>query len=115
MYVQEIEGNPQRIPYELVEPKPGETLTAGQAVPFQIKLKRETGGTRRMMYLITGEVVRDGQGLRVLGSGASGQFTVPANILREQTGVLNLHVYGLNAAGKLYSLDLVHPVKKGAQ
>lgn len=115
MYVQEIEGNPQRIPYELMEPKPGETLAAGQAVPFQIKLKRETAGTRRMMYLITGEVVRDGQGLRVLGSGAAGQLAVPANILREQTGVLNLHVYGLNAAGKLYSLDLVYPVKKGAQ
>jgi hypothetical protein len=114
MYIQEIEGNPQRIPYELVEPAMGTTLAAGRPVPYQIKLKRETAGTRRMLYLITGEVVRDGQGLRVLGSGASGRFTVPANILKESSGVLNLHVYGLNAPGKLYSLDLVFPVKKDA-
>jgi hypothetical protein len=112
MYLQEIEANPQRIPYELVEPQPGETLLPGQPVPYRIKLKRETGGTRRMFYLIMGEVVRDMQGSRVLATGPEGSFTIPPLLLREPGGVLNLHVHGLNAAGKLYTLDLVHPVKQ---
>lgn len=110
--MQEIEADPRLAPYELVTPKTNEPLEVGVEIPFQIKLKKKTPGTRRMMYLLTGEIVRDGQGLRVLGHGSEGTLKVPAAILRQDTGVMNLRVLGLNAPGKLYSVDLVVPVRK---
>jgi len=114
--LQVVETSVARMPFTLVSPKPDETtLTAGQSVPFEIKLKRETKGTRRMLYLATGEVVLDGAGPRVLGSGSSGQWTIPADMLANPSGVLNVRIEALNAAGKLYALDVVFPVKKAAQ
>jgi hypothetical protein len=95
----------------------GTRLTAGEPTPYSIQLRKKTPGTRRMTYLITGEIVRDGQGLRVLASGPEGQFRIPPRILQGTDGVVNMRVLGLNAPGKLYSLDLVFPVSapKGSQ
>ena len=111
--LQEVETDPTKIPFALVTPKPDTTtLVAGQATPFQIRLRRETKGTRRMMYMLTGEVVLDGSGMRVLGTGNAGTLNVPREMLVNETGVLNVRIEGLNAAGKLYALDVVFPVTK---
>ena len=109
--LQEVETSVARIPYELLTPKPDETtLAPGRPAPFQIRLRKETKGTRRMMYMLTGEVVLDGSGMRVLGTGASGTLNIPREMLVSEKGVLNVRIEGLNAAGKLYALDVVFPV-----
>jgi hypothetical protein len=110
--VQEPEVSPARIPYELALPAFGETLTVGASVPFRIRIRKPTLGTRRMMFMITGEVVRDGQGYRVLAANADGSLTVPAVILTNPEGVMGTRVLALNAPGKLYILDTVFNVKK---
>ncbi len=109
--VQEPERSAQKAPFELVKPTINDTLTAGQAVQYQIKLKRQTGGTRRMTYVLTGEVVRDGQGTRLLACGADGTFTIEPGVLTGGAGVINVRLAALNAPGKLYLLDYVFPVK----
>ena len=111
--LQEVETGLTKIPYELATPKPDiTTLVAGVPVPFQIRLKRATKGTRRMMYVLTGEVVLDGSGMRVLGTGNAGVLTIPREMLVSESGVLNVRIEALNAAGKLYALDVVFPVNK---
>ena len=66
--MQEIELNPQKIPFDVAEPA-GDTLSLAAPVTFAAKLKRETHATRSMLYLWTAEVVADNQGSRVLGTG----------------------------------------------
>ncbi|MGO9242171.1 MAG: DUF5060 domain-containing protein [Bryobacteraceae bacterium] len=111
--LQEVETDPAKIPFQLVTPTPDTTtLVAGQATPFEIRLKRETKGTRRMMYMLAGEVVLDGSGMRVLGTGNAGTLNVPREMLVSASGVLNMRIEGLNAAGKLYALDVVFPVTR---
>ena len=87
-------------------------LTAGQPVPFQIRLKKQTAGTRRMTYMLVGDVVRDGQGNRILATGSEGTLTVPANVLTQSEGVINVRVAALNAPGKVYLIDYIFSVKK---
>ena len=64
--LQEVEANPQKIPYDIATP--GDDLSIGKTAPFAVKLTRQTRGTRSMMYLWTGEVTADHQGYRVLGA-----------------------------------------------
>lgn len=109
--VQEPERSAQKAPFELATPTINDTITAGQPVKYQIKLKRQTGGTRRMTYVLTGEVVRDGQGTRLLAVGQEGTFTVEPGVLTGGPGVMNIRLAALNAPGKLYLLDYVIPVK----
>lgn len=110
--MQEVESDARLIPFDLAVPKTGDTLEAGAEVPFRIQLKKTTPGTRRMMYAIAGEIVRDGQGPRILATGSEGTLKVPADLLKQPAGVVNMRVFGLNAPGKLYSLDLIYPVKR---
>jgi len=105
--MQEVEQNPQRVPFEIVEPA-AETLAAGQPVAFVVKLKRETRATRSMMYLWTGEATADGYGYRVLGTGAQGKFQIPPSTAERYPAVLNLRVTALNANGKAYAADRVY-------
>lgn len=111
--MQEPERSPQKAPFGLARPAPGDTLPAGVPVPYEIRLKRETAGTRRMIYVLTGEVVQDGEGARYLAAGATGAFTVDPALLRAESGALALRLAALNAAGKLYLLDYVFRVKRG--
>jgi len=64
--LQEVETSLTKIPYELAAPKPDTTSWWQASRAIQIHLKRETKGTRRMMYLLTGEVCWT-LGMRVLG------------------------------------------------
>jgi len=110
--VQEPERSPQKAPFELSKPAAGETLAAGVPVRFEVVLKRQTGGTRRMTYVLTGEVVQDGEGARYLAAGASGEFAVDPLLMKSASGALAIRLAALNAAGKLYLLDYVFPIKK---
>jgi hypothetical protein len=109
--LQEIESNPQKVPYVIVEPS-GNTLDAGKPVKFSAKLTRETRATRSMMSLWTGEVAADGQGLRVLGTGSPGTFVIPPSIALNFPAVLSIHLTALNANGKAYSADRVFQLNK---
>jgi hypothetical protein len=102
--MQEIELNPQKIPFDVAEPA-GDTLSLGAAVAFTAKLKRETHATRSMLYLWTAEVVADNQGARVLGTGPKGTFRIPPDIAKNFPAVLHVRLAGMNANGKAYTLD----------
>jgi hypothetical protein len=109
--VQEIETDLKKIPFEIVAP-PGTALQAGKPAQFSVKLTRETRATRAMLYLWTGEVVADGHGLRVFGTGSPGTFVVPASIAENFPAVLSVHVTALNANGKAYQTDRVYELNK---
>ncbi|MGA2600130.1 MAG: DUF5060 domain-containing protein, partial [Bryobacteraceae bacterium] len=73
--IQEVEILPAKVPYALAEPST-DPLIASLPTPYEVKLKRETRATRQMMYLWTGEAAADGQGFRVLGTGAKGSMSI---------------------------------------
>jgi hypothetical protein len=109
--VQELETNPQKVPYAIVDPA-GDTLAAGKPVRFSVKLTRETRATRSMMYLWTGEVAADGRGFRVLGTGAPGSFVISPSMAANFPAVLSIHLTALNANGKAYAADKVYQLTK---
>ncbi|HTR39821.1 MAG TPA: DUF5060 domain-containing protein [Bryobacteraceae bacterium] len=109
--VQEIETNPPKIPFVISEPD-ARDLQAGKPVRFAVKLTRETRATRSMMYLWTAEAPADGRGFRVLGTGSTGNFTVPAVVAATFPAVLTVHLTALNALGKAYSVDHVYQLEK---
>jgi len=109
--VQEIESNPAKVPYVIVDPS-GNSLDAGKPVKFSAKLTRETRATRSMMFLWTAEVSIDGQGLRVLGTGSPGTFVIPPSIALNFPAILSIHLTALNANGKAYSADRVFQLNK---
>lgn len=104
--LQEIEMNPQKVVFQIAEP--AEDITLAHPARFAAKLTRQTRATRAMTYLWTGEVVPDGQGFRVLGTGPSGTFTIPEGIAKNYPAVLSVHVVGMNANGKAYAADRVY-------
>ncbi|MBI5281052.1 MAG: DUF4038 domain-containing protein [Candidatus Solibacter usitatus] len=110
--VQEPARDAKAAPFELVVPPADATLVAGKPVNYTIKLKKQTAGTRRMTYVLSGEIVRDGQGNRFLAAGPEGSFTIPASALTGGPGVINFRVAALNAPGKLYVIDSVFNVAK---
>ncbi len=109
--VQEIEANPQKVPYAVAEPSV-DTLHAGAPVKYAVKLKRESRATREMMYLWTAEAASGGQGARVLGTGASGTFTIPPVIATQYPATLSIRVTALNANGKAYLSDKVYQLAR---
>ena len=105
--VQEIEQAPAKVPFEISEPA-GDSVPIRVPARFAAKLRKETRATRAMMYLWTGEVPADGQGFRVLGTGAQGSFQIPPEIAIRYPAVLSVRLSALNANGKLYSTDKVY-------
>ncbi|HUQ91319.1 MAG TPA: DUF5060 domain-containing protein [Bryobacteraceae bacterium] len=104
--MQEIEQNPQKMPFEIIEPVI-DTLQISKPPKYAIKLKRETRGTREMRYLWTGEVPTELRGYRVLGTGANGTLRIPAHLAKIFPAVFNIRLYALNAVGKVYAVDKV--------
>ena len=102
--MQEIEVDPVKVPFDIAQPT-GDTLPFGKPVPFAAHLKKETRASREMIYLWTGEVTADDGGYRILGAGSPGTFQIPSGIIRHFPGTLHVRLYGLNALGKLYSVD----------
>lgn len=108
--VQDVEANPNKIPYEIAEP--ARPIPAGKPVKYSVRLTRETAASRVMKYLVMGEVVRDKQGARVLATGKEGVFTVPPSLIQQYPATMVLRVYGLNGVGKLYQLDTILTVEQ---
>jgi Domain of unknown function (DUF5060)/Protein of unknown function (DUF4038) len=109
--VQEVETDLKKIPFEISSPQ-GNMLVAGVPTDFSVKLTRSTRATRAMMFLWTAEVVSDGRGFRVLGTGSPGTFVVPASVAADFPAVLSIHLTALNANGKAYQTDRVYQLAK---
>ncbi|MEO8126731.1 MAG: DUF5060 domain-containing protein [Bryobacteraceae bacterium] len=108
--LQEIEGNTQKLPFVIVEPSKDE-VSVSKPPSFAAKLRRESRATRQMMYLWTGEVVIDGLGARVFGTGKEGVFRIPPFMAANYPAILNLRLVGMNANGKVYMTDKVYTLK----
>jgi hypothetical protein len=102
--LQEVEGNPDKIPFDIVDPS-AESLSLGQPVHFSVKLKRKSKILDKMMYEWTGEVTVSERSYRVLGTGPEGTFRIPADIAADYPASLHLKVLGMNGLGKVYVLD----------
>jgi len=109
--MQEIEGNPDKVPFDVVEPS-GESVSLSGPAPYSIKLKRETKALQHMMYEWTGEVTIDNRSYRVIGTGSSGAFRIPANVARDYPAALHVRIVGMNALGKVYALDRNYTLTK---
>jgi hypothetical protein len=106
---QEPDNAGSRLPYKIAEPAADE-ISAAKPAKYAVAITRETRGTRRMMYLWTGEIPVDGQGYRVLGTGAEGTWRLRQNMAKSLPGMMNVRLYGLNANGKLYFTDRIYRV-----
>ncbi|HEY3936380.1 MAG TPA: DUF4038 domain-containing protein [Bryobacteraceae bacterium] len=104
--VQEVETDPAKAPFELVDP-PGDAVSTRIPTPFKVKITRANRASRSMQYVWWGEVVAGGAGPRVLALGANGTFTLPAELANPGSD-LNLRVLAINAFGKAYELDKVY-------
>jgi hypothetical protein len=104
--LQEVEQSSQKIPFEIAAPT-GDAISLSNPAPYAAKLKRESRATRSMMWLWTGEVATDKQGYRVLGTGPKGTLKIPPEIARHFPAVLQLRLVGMNANGKVYSVDKI--------
>ena len=109
--LQEIEGNPDKVPFDVIEPS-GDSISLGKPAAFSVKLKRETKALQHMTYEWTGEVTVDNRSYRVIGTGASGTFQIPANIAREYPAALHIKLTGMNGLGKVYVLDRNYTLTK---
>jgi hypothetical protein len=109
--MQVIEQSTQKVPFEIAQPE-DTTISEGKPPAFAAKIKRETRATRSMMWLWTGEATVDGQGYRVMGTGAKGTFRFPPHIALNYPAVMDLRLYGMNANGKVYSVDKTYQIDK---
>ena len=55
-----------------------------------------------MMYLWTGDVTADHQGVRVLATGAKGNMQPTSRMAQNYPALLLIRLYGMNANGKVY-------------
>jgi hypothetical protein len=105
--LQEVEQATQKLPFTIVQPAK-DTFSIAQPPKFEVKLRRETRATRSMMYLWTGDVVEDGQGFRVLGTGREGVFRLTPDLTTKYPANLNVRLVGMNANGKVYMTDKIY-------
>jgi hypothetical protein len=109
--LQEVEGNPEKVPFDVVEPA-RDNISLSSAASYAVKLKRETKALQHMTYEWSAEVTADNRSYRVIGTGANGTFRIPANIAREYPAALHVKITGMNALGKVYVLDRNYTLTK---
>ena len=102
--MQVVEQDLQKLPFAIEQPAATD-ISQSKPPAFAAKFKRETRATRSMMWLWEGEATVDGEGYRVVGTGQKGTLTFPPHIAIHYPAVMDLRVYGMNANGKVYSLD----------
>ena len=102
--LQDAEGNPEKVPFEIVEPAADE-LSLSKPVQFSVKLKRDSKALRKMTYQWTGEVTVSGHSYRVIGVGATGTFQIPESIASAYPAALHVKLTGMNGLGKVYVID----------
>lgn len=108
---QEVELDQKKAPVEIEQPS-GDSIPLHGGVPYAAKIKRQSHATRSMMYLWTGDVARDNQGFRVLGTGRKGTLMTPEGIARNFPAVLHIRLLAMNANGKVYSTDRTYQLTK---
>jgi hypothetical protein len=104
--MQEPEVDPKRVPFT-INIDDNTQVKAGEPVPFEITITRDTRATRFMQYRIAAEVATEFEGQRILATSAKGTLTAPAAMATKFPAVLSLRVSAVNANGKLYYLDRV--------
>ena len=109
--LQDVEGNPEKVPFEIVEPS-GDTLSLSKPIRFQIRFKRHTKAIDETLFEWTGEVSVDERSYRVIGLGAEGTFTIPANIAVNYPAALHIRLSAMNGLGKVYVLDRNYTLSK---
>jgi Protein of unknown function (DUF4038)/Domain of unknown function (DUF5060) len=109
--MQVIEQNVDKVPFEIAQPA-GSALSLAQPAPYEAKLKRETRATRTMLWLWTGEATAEAQGYRILATDEKGALHIPPDIAVHFPAVMDLRLYGMNANGKVYSLDKTFQLTK---
>ncbi|HEY3743800.1 MAG TPA: DUF5060 domain-containing protein [Bryobacteraceae bacterium] len=102
--VQEVDS---KVPYDILAPASDE-LSVSKPAQFEARIRRETRASRFMLYLWTAEVAAEGQGFRVLGTGAKGTFQVPPDLAKNFPATLLLRLAALNANGKVYMTDKIY-------
>lgn len=105
--VQEVESDPSRVPFEIVDPA-GDQINSLVPTPYQLKITRANRASRKMDFVWWGEVVAGGEPPRLLGLGSSGTFTIPKELLKESGASLHLRLLAINANGKAYELDKIY-------
>lgn len=108
--VQEVESDPAKLPFALVDPS-GEEMSATIPVPFKLKLTKSNRSTRTMQYLWWGEVIAGGEGPRLLAIGPAGNLAIPQILLRGKAETLNLRIQAINSNGKAYEIDKVYQLR----
>jgi hypothetical protein len=101
--IQDIETTAEKIPFE-VEQLPME-LSASKPAPYSVKIKRQTRATGNMTWLWTAEATAEGQGYRVVATGAKGEMRLPEGLARTAPATLLVRLYGMNANGKVYEIN----------
>jgi hypothetical protein len=109
--VQVTEQAVEKVPFQIAEPA-GNSISQSHPPAFAAKIKRETRATRSMMWLWTGEATVDGQGYRVLATGEKGTLHFPPHVADNCPAVTDLRLYGMNANGKVYSVDKTYQLDK---
>jgi len=104
--IQEIETAPKNMPFEVAQPD-GD-ISMAVAPRFVLKILRPTRATRDLLAEWTAEVVLDGEGYRVVGTGSEGTLHIPKEIVHRLPGTLSVRVSILNANGKAYAIDKVY-------
>jgi hypothetical protein len=104
--LQQVEADPDKMPFEVASPDGDISM----ALPplYSLIIKRPTRATRDLLVEWTAEVVLDGEGFRVVGTGSKGMMHIPASIVHKLPGTLSVRVAILNANGKAYAIDKVY-------
>jgi hypothetical protein len=109
--LQAVEQTIEKVPFAIDEPA-GIVMSEAKPPAFAAKFKRETRATRTMMWLWTAEATVDSNGYRVIGTGQKGTIAFPPHIAVNYPAVIDLRLYGMNANGKVYSVDKTYQLDK---
>lgn len=105
--LQQIELNPEKTPYEVSAPSESE-ISVSKPPHFSLHVTRSSRATRNLLVEWAGEVTANGDGYRVIGSGSEGTFQIPESMTRGPSPSMLVHVFIMNAFGKVYETDKVY-------
>ena len=108
---QVVEQELSKVPFAIAQPADS-AISESKPPAFAAKFTKETRATRSMMWLWTGEATVDGEGYRVLGTSQKGTLGFPPHVAVNYPAVMDLRLYGMNANGKVYSVDKTYQLDK---
>jgi len=105
--LQQVQLDPEKTPYAVAAPSESE-ISVSHPARFSLNVTRGSRATRTLLIEWAGEVTADGQGYRVIGSGREGTFQIPESMARGLSPSMLVHVFIMNANGKVYEIDKVY-------